>query len=144
MHITLCYYGDKFLGLYTLLRNPDRTKHIFQWLRDNITILHWNIKLTSLDRYGRGHLSAGDQKVLSLDDRVHVPWQLPTERKEHSNQRCAPGRVFLRPLPRGLLRRPLTVSPLQSEAIANNRQKCGKHEVLACSRGKHKNSYYNN
>ena len=90
MHITLCYYGDKFLGLYTLLRNPDRTKHIFQWLRDNITILHWNIKLTSLDRYGRGHLSAGDQKVLSLDDRVPVPWQLPTERKEHSNQRCAP------------------------------------------------------
>jgi hypothetical protein len=52
--------------------------------------------------------------------------------------------LFLRPLPRGLLRRPLTVSPLQSEAIANNRQKCGKHEVLACSRGKHKNSYYNN
>lgn len=85
MHITLWYYGDKFLGLYTPLRNPDRTKHIFQWLRDDITILHCNIKLTSLDRYGRGHLSAGDQKVLSLDDRV--PWQLPTERKRHSSQR---------------------------------------------------------
>ena len=47
-HITLWYYGDKFLAHYSLLMNKDNNKrHEFKHRRDAITILHWNIRLTS-------------------------------------------------------------------------------------------------
>ena len=84
-HITLWYLGDKFLGLYTpLLNKDDNSKHMFKYPRDAITILHWNIRLTGVHKGGRGYLSAGDQKVLSLD--LRVKWQLPEpERKSKSS-----------------------------------------------------------
>jgi hypothetical protein len=74
-HITLWYYGDKFLEVYAPLFNQDKTKHCFTWRHDEITMLHWNISLVSQASGGRGRLSAADQRVLSMD--VRVPWQLP-------------------------------------------------------------------
>jgi hypothetical protein len=69
---------------------------------------------------------------------------LGSYRRSARSTAASEAHLFLRPLPRGLLRRPLAVSPLQSEAVANNKQNCGNHQVLVCSKGKHKNSYYNN
>ena len=83
-HITLWYYGDKFLKQYSLLLNKNKTRHEFTWPRGEITILHWNIKLTGKSKNG-GHLSAGDQRVLSLD--VRVKWQLPAEGKSSSSSK---------------------------------------------------------
>ena len=69
-HVTLHYYGPKFLGLYVALCEDE----VLTYRRDAITFLHWNIKLVGHRRDGGGRLSAGDQSVLSLDDRV--PWRL--------------------------------------------------------------------
>ena len=76
-HITLWYYGDKFLKQYSLLLKK-KTRHEFTWPRGEITILHWNIKFVKTDKKGpsgteRGYLSAPDQKVLGFD--VRVNWQ---------------------------------------------------------------------
>ena len=75
-HLWLHFLGDKFLEVYRLLENADGSDHIAKYNRKSITILHWNIKLVG---YGKkrqyvGKLSAGDQRVLSLDARV--PWCL--------------------------------------------------------------------
>ena len=78
--ISLWYFGDQFLGLYTPLMNQDKSRHIYTWRHEENTILHWNIKLTGMDSKGRGRLSAGDQKVLSLD--VRVAWQKGLEESD--------------------------------------------------------------
>jgi len=41
------------------------------------SLLHWNITFVGQKSGHRGRLSAGDQKVLELDDRV--PWKLPSK-----------------------------------------------------------------
>jgi hypothetical protein len=48
------------------------------------SLLHWNITFVGQKSGHRGRLSAGDQKVLELDDRV--PWKLPSKEGSSSSQ----------------------------------------------------------
>ena len=72
--------------------NKDKSRHIFTWRYDEVTILHWGINFVKADTKGpsgttRGYLSAQDKKVLSLD--VRVEWQLPAKAKATAGRKRA-------------------------------------------------------
>lgn len=79
-HITIQYYGDKFLDVYSPLF-INRARYTETFLRTELTVLHWNIKLTGKYKAGGGKISKQDLRVLSRD--VRVAWELPEHSSEH-------------------------------------------------------------
>ena len=74
---TLQYYGDQFLKPYYPLSPPGRPKadYVESFPAGSITFLHWDIQMVKAKRGCLGVPSAGDLRVLSLDQRIC--WQLP-------------------------------------------------------------------
>jgi hypothetical protein len=74
-HITLQYFGDKFLKTYQPLLNKGGRDSTDTFEIGTLTFYHWFTALVSKTKGGGGKISKGDQKVLSYD--VRIAWTLP-------------------------------------------------------------------